>query len=85
VILGLDDEPCVVNAVLTPEISMCEVVRPGLSEDLKAALQDASSGSCGISTRKRSIIQTPSNRVGHTHPGSVRSYCPFGSPPRTRK
>jgi hypothetical protein len=34
VIIGLDDEPCVVNAILTPEISMCEVVRTGLSEDL---------------------------------------------------
>src|SRR5512133_2590697 len=38
VIPGLDDEPCVVNAVLTPEISMCEVVRPGLSEDLEGSL-----------------------------------------------
>jgi hypothetical protein len=59
------------NTVLTPEISMCEVVRPGLSKDLEGSLAG----------RLVRIVRYLDQETVH-HPDSLKPSGPYPTPER---
>src|SRR5262245_1549438 len=83
VIVRLDDQPCVVNAVVTPEVSMGEVMGARLSENLMRRLAGRFVSIVRYLNQETVRHPDSSNRATHRVrnapsrvPSKAQSYCP---------